>query len=53
VLWLGLALSQEDYSWSLYSSLKNILAQYSLRYIMYFEEKASKKCENWNNYEGM
>jgi hypothetical protein len=44
--WLGLALSQQNYSWAFSSSLQNILANYSFGCVMYFEEKRTKNCEN-------
>jgi hypothetical protein len=53
VLWTGLAISQQNYSWALYSSLQNMLARYSFGSAMYFEEKRTKNCENENNYKGM
>jgi len=53
MLWLGLVLSQQNYSWKLYTSLQNILAHYSIGPVMCFEEKVTKNCENKNNSKGM
>jgi len=39
MLWLGLALLQQSYSWALYSSLQNIQAHCCFGSVMYFKEK--------------
>jgi len=43
MLWFGLALSQQNYSWTLDSSLQNILAHYNFNSVMYFKEKKKQK----------
>jgi hypothetical protein len=42
VLWLGLAPSQQNYSWEVYSSLQNILAHYCFGSARYFEKQQIK-----------
>jgi hypothetical protein len=53
MLWLGLALSQQKYSWAKYSSLQNIMAYYCFISVMYLEKKTTKNCENLRNCKGM
>jgi len=52
MLWLGLALLQQNYSWALYTRLQNILAQHYFGSLMYLGEK-SKNCEYQTNCKGM
>jgi hypothetical protein len=42
MLWLGLALSQQNYSWASYSSLQNILAHYCFGSVRYFEGETAE-----------
>jgi len=51
MLWLRLAILQQNYSQALYSSLQNSLASYNFGCVMGFKEK-KQNCEN-NYCKGM
>jgi len=53
MLWLGLALSQKNYTWVMYNSCQNILAHYYYSSAMYLKEKRTKNCEHQNNCKEM